>query len=201
MVKAAFAHWDNCIAPVFDVARHVYVVAAEAGHSVRETKESLDGDLPVQKVMHLATLGVDTLVCGAISRPLYEMLSAYGIRVIPFVAGELREVIQAWLCGGLDGDHFAMPGCGGHGRRYRGIGDAVREEQTMRGRRSGGMGMGSEQGQGSGAPRPGRRGGVKAAGPGGTCVCPQCGRREAHLRGVPCSRRKCPQCGTAMVRE
>jgi hypothetical protein len=32
-------------------------------------------------------------------------------------------------------------------------------------------------------------------------VCPQCGRREPHARGVPCIDQKCPMCGTAMVRE
>jgi predicted Fe-Mo cluster-binding NifX family protein len=201
MIKAAFVHWDNRIAPVFDVARHVYLVTAKAGRSVEEVRETLDDDLPVQKVMRLAVLGVDTLVCGAISRPLYEMFSAYNIRVIPFVAGGLREVIKAWLHGGLDGETFAMPGCGGRGRRYRGMGFTSHEEQTMRTRKGAGMGMGSGQGQGSGAGRQGRMGGVKTAGPGGTCVCPQCGRREAHQRGVPCAQRTCPQCGIAMVRE
>jgi hypothetical protein len=63
--------------------------------------------------------------------------------------------------------------------------------------RSGGGGRGSVQGGGRG---PGRMGGSKAAGPGGTCVCPSCGHREQHTVGVPCYEKACPSCGTLMTR-
>lgn len=62
------------------------------------------------------------------------------------------------------------------------------------------MGRGAGSGIGRGQGR-GRQGGPAAAGPGGYCVCPQCGHREPHQLGTPCYRKKCPQCGTAMVRE
>jgi len=39
------------------------------------------------------------------------------------------------------------------------------------------------------------------AGPGGDCVCPNCGHKEPHKRGQPCFERICPACGTALVRE
>jgi hypothetical protein len=44
-------------------------------------------------------------------------------------------------------------------------------------------------------------GGPKAAGPVGECVCPKCGHREPHMRGIPCNQRQCPKCGAAMARE
>jgi hypothetical protein len=46
-------------------------------------------------------------------------VAAYGIRLIPFVAGDLREVIRAWLGGKLECDAFAMPGCCGRSLRRR----------------------------------------------------------------------------------
>jgi hypothetical protein len=70
-----------------------------------------------------------------------------------------------------------------------------------RGDGTGPMGAGPGPGRGRGGQRPGRMGGPTVLGPGGDCVCPQCGQREAHKRGVPCLERKCPQCGTAMTRE
>jgi len=110
-MKAAFASWNNRIAPVFDVARLVSVVESKAGKPVGEMQEvQLDG-LPVSKVLRLAELGIGTLVCGAISRPLRDLVASQGIRVIPFVAGELDEVVQAWLSGDINGDAFSMPGC------------------------------------------------------------------------------------------
>jgi len=198
-MKAAFAHWENRIAPVFDIARQIRVAEAQSGRIVAETEEILAEDIPVRKALRLAELGVGTLVCGAISRPLQAMVTAYGIRVKPFVAGDLREVIQAWLNKGLDGDNFVMPGCCGR-RRRRGVSD-IKEEYFMNGRGRGGMGSGGGQGQGRGGPGRGRMGGPLAGGAGGACLCPKCGHREPHEIGVPCMQKQCPKCGTAMTRE
>jgi len=44
------------------------------------------------------------------------------------------------------------------------------------------------------------RGGGFAQGPGGECLCPSCGYKEAHERGVPCYSKKCPKCGASMTR-
>ena len=38
-------------------------------------------------------------------------------------------------------------------------------------------------------------------GSGGYCVCPKCGYRAPHRRGVPCQEDRCPQCGAKMLRE
>jgi ABC-type phosphate/phosphonate transport system substrate-binding protein len=58
------------------------------------------------------------------------MIIASGIQVKPFVAGDLREVIQAWLSGNLEQDAFAMPGCCGHGRGRRIGGNGIRFYST-----------------------------------------------------------------------
>jgi hypothetical protein len=117
------------------------------------------------------------------------------------VAGDLSEIIQAWLRGGLEGGDFAMPGCCGHGRgrRWR-INGINQEEYFMNGIGRGGMGSGGGQGQGRGGPGRGRMGGPFAGGAGGTCLCPKCGHREPHKIGVPCLQKQCPRCGTAMTR-
>lgn len=37
-------------------------------------------------------------------------------------------------------------------------------------------------------------------GPEGECVCPQCGTKVSHQRGIPCYKQSCPKCGTSMTR-
>ena len=38
-------------------------------------------------------------------------------------------------------------------------------------------------------------------GPGGFCVCPQCGYRIMHQAGAPCRDNMCPKCKIPLVRE
>ena len=38
-------------------------------------------------------------------------------------------------------------------------------------------------------------------GAGGLCVCPKCGEKMAHRRGIPCQEERCPGCGAKMLRE
>ena len=32
------------------------------------------------------------------------------------------------------------------------------------------------------------------------CICPNCGYKETHQRGIPCNTKKCPKCDTLMMR-
>lgn len=116
-MKTALFVWDHRIAPVFDTARHLHLVESDGGRIEKESAHTLSGDELSHKVAWLAKQGVDTLVCGAVSRLFQEQIEAAGIKVIPFVAGGLRQVMQAYLKGTLKRPTFMMPGC--YGRRHR----------------------------------------------------------------------------------
>ena len=47
----------------------------------------------------------------------------------------------------------------------------------------------------------GRRGTSLRMGSGGYCVCPKCGKKGPHQRGIPCQDERCPTCGVKMLRE
>ena len=203
-VKAGFSAWNQRIAPVFDVARSMLLVEADGPRLVSESQVELVEEAPLPRSFQLAELGLETLVCGAISRPMLTSVAAYGIRVIPFVAGSLKEVVHAWLSGTLESNVYAMPGfCFPKSRRGY-AGDIFEGEKVMmRGGNRGGGGPGRGQGSGGGGRRGsgGRQGGPAAAGPGGECICSECGHVEPHQRGVPCYQRTCPKCGKPMTRK
>lgn len=57
---------------------------------------------------------------------------------------------------------------------------------------------GGGQGGGGGG---GRMGGTRpGSGPGGFCVCTNCGTKVPHERGTPCSAMTCPQCKSPMIK-
>lgn len=120
-MRVAITIWDNRVSPVFDTAREILLAHVDGGQLLERRQENLGEEAAALRVDRMRALHVDTLICGAISRPLAEMLAAAGISVIPFVAGEAEEVLAAYLNGGLPGPSFAMPGCRcGQGRRSRG---------------------------------------------------------------------------------
>ncbi len=238
-MRIALALANGRIAPVFDVARQVLLIDLEAGKVQSDSLEDLPLVMPAAKVIRLSELGIEELICGAISWPVRNMIEAQGIRVFGFVAGDIDQVVEARLSGALDDPRYAMPGCLGGGRRCGlqggrpGFGRGLPEKGmnmnnnristnmpgsvrlsagSGQGRGSGrgggqGQGAGRGGGQGQGAGRGGGRGKGQgggmglAAGPEGACVCPECGRRIPHQRGVPCTEQRCPECGVALLRE
>lgn len=54
---------------------------------------------------------------------------------------------------------------------------------------------GDRTGPPAGSPR---RIGRRGAFPPQSCVCPKCGQKVMHARGVPCNTVMCPKCKTAM---
>jgi hypothetical protein len=203
-MKAALPTWNGRIAPVFDVVGQIRFLEIDSGRVVAEAEETVGGFTPAEKALRLAELGVNLLVCGAISRPIRAIVEAYGICVVPFVIGDLPGVIRALLEDRLAEAAHAMPGCqSGRHRRRRGERNFGEKEVVVNEKEqpeaSGGSGKGRGQGRPTGG-RGSRMAGGFAKGPAGHCVCPSCGHEEPHTQGVPCTQSRCPDCGSALVR-
>ncbi len=121
-MRLALATWNGRISPVFDVARQVLVLDVEDGRVTGRHEETLPGTEPQAQVVRLTVLAPQTLICGALSQSMAALLAATNIRVVPFTAGTVEEVLAAWLAGSLPDPALSMPGCCGrmqrcHGRR------------------------------------------------------------------------------------
>jgi predicted Fe-Mo cluster-binding NifX family protein len=147
--RAAFSCWNGRIAPLFDTARELHVVETEGERIVSRADESLPAGSAERRASRLATLGVATLVCGAISRATREAVASLGVRVVPFVSGDRDEVVRAWLEGGLERPVFTMPGCGGS-RWRRENANARKGEVMPRQDGTGPTGKGPGTGRGAG---------------------------------------------------
>jgi predicted Fe-Mo cluster-binding NifX family protein len=139
-MKAALTVWQGRVSPVFDVSREVLVLTIEDGAVGPRSTESIDTPTAAKKIDRLVEMGVETLICGAISEPLHHELTVRGVKVIGFVAGEIAEVVEGFLAGTLPTPLLSMPGCCGRQNRFR------------KGRGGGGGG----RGDGAGCGRKGR---------------------------------------------
>jgi hypothetical protein len=164
-------------------------------------------------LQELRQKGVSTLICGALSGDLQVCAVRFGLKVIPGVAGEIDRVLKAYWQNRLDQPEFLMPGCRGPRRYRQGIGEDICPATGKGHGSAGGMakpGGGRRAGCGPGAgaggrPRgsgaPGGGGPVTVKGMAGQCICPVCGAKAPHERGIPCFQVICPQCGQPMERE
>jgi predicted Fe-Mo cluster-binding NifX family protein len=115
MGRIAIPTWNGRVSPVFDTASRLLVVeAGEEGECSRFETDISEHFLP-SKSIRLTGLGIDTLICGAISRPLAYMITTAGIKLIPWISGQVEDVLQAFMAGTLFDLRFMMPGCAGYG--------------------------------------------------------------------------------------
>ncbi len=117
-MKIAIPRWQGRISPVLDVARRVLVVELEGATECGRTEEVLDETELAARAKRLGSLGVDVLICGAISQHLEALVRSEDIRIIPQTCGDVEEVLEAFKSGRLPQTAFLMPGCGKGRRRY-----------------------------------------------------------------------------------
>ncbi len=84
----------------------------------------------------LAALGVDVVVCCAVSRCVQVELKASGIRVLKHICGAVDEVLAAFLQDRLADEAFRMPGARGPaepvgGKARDAVSIPVRKESSL----------------------------------------------------------------------
>ena len=155
----ALTAWENRISPVFNSSRTLYIVQLSDGKIVQRSLESFNPEIRWHLVERLNTLEIDTLICGAVSGGLANIITSCDIELIPFISGRIDDVLEVYLRENSVTTDFLMPGCG---RRCRNrlcesnIGNPVAEVNAMN-KRSGQLpnDRGRGQGQGQGKRRDG----------------------------------------------
>ena len=124
-MKVAIPLFGTRVSPRFDCGA-VLLVAEVSDGSVGPPVQVPDAAAnSLQRIARLRELGVDTVVCGAITGFVLRHLAANGIQVFPWIFCEVSEALDALAHGKL----ASRPGLGtalgrgrgrGRGRRGRG---------------------------------------------------------------------------------
>ncbi len=118
-LRLSLSEYNGRISPVLDTCQRILLV--DIDESGQRTVHNEDwSTLPRwQRPARLRQLGVDILLCGAVSPILAEQIHRAGIRLYPWLAGEVGQLLEAFLAGGEIDPAFTMPGCRGRQCRQR----------------------------------------------------------------------------------
>ncbi len=111
-MRLAVAVWGSEVSPVFDFAHQILVVQCEEDAERARYHYEIPDEPMAARAERLRELGVNVLVCGAISNPLAKMVSGLGITLIPWKCGIIEEVLVAYFSGTLEDPRFSLPGAG-----------------------------------------------------------------------------------------
>jgi len=110
-MKIAIPVCDNRLSTVFDAADELLLIETGPGVELKRSRAAWRAETAIGRTARIRELGVQVLICGALSGAVERMLEAAGIWVIPFIRGTVDEVIGAFCSGNLTGRRFFLPGC------------------------------------------------------------------------------------------
>ncbi len=125
-MKIAIPVWGDTVSTVLDFSNLLEVVRLESRHVALRERVPFAEPTIIGKASKLKGLGVDLVLCGALSMPMYRMIMASGISVMPFLRGAVDDVLEAYCSNILPDERFKLPGCDrvgwyhGHGGGRRG---------------------------------------------------------------------------------
>jgi len=107
----ALTIWENRISPVFDSSQTLLVAQIENNKIANRHLEPFNPSLPSHFADRLDAIGVEILICGAISQLPADIIEAMGIKLIPFISGNADEVLENLVKDQPIVPEFLMPGC------------------------------------------------------------------------------------------
>ena len=120
MTTVVIPIWKDRVSTTFDFSEKLLIVEMESGREISRQEVIRTGSTIAAGVADIKNNGGQVLLCGAVSRALAQAVLREGIKVIPFVTGDIDSVLAAYLCGKLSDPCFLQPGCcSGARRRWR----------------------------------------------------------------------------------
>ncbi len=107
----ALTVWENRISPVFDSSRTLLVAEIEDKKISNRHYEPFNPCLPSHFADRLNALGVEVLICGAISQHPADIIEAIGIKLLAFITGNTDELLENLVKNKSIVPAFLMPGC------------------------------------------------------------------------------------------
>lgn len=110
--KIGVTVWGQRVSPVFDSARTLLIAEINGTSLAGTFRIAFDPERPLELLHLLRAQQVALIICGAVSEGPAAMIEAAGVELIPFIAGDVQQVLEHYLQGRPFNRQFRMPGCG-----------------------------------------------------------------------------------------
>ena len=110
MIRIAIPIFHNRVSPVLDTCTRLLITDFEGKDGVERREISFDLYSPLERFEIVKKLNPDVIICCGISEVFDRMLQSAGIRLISGIAGDVEQVVEAFLCNRIDDPCFRMPG-------------------------------------------------------------------------------------------
>ena len=122
-MKIAIPEHQGRVAPVFDACRRMLVYASQDDGHMLVAQEDWATVSRQNRALRLKELGIDVLLCGAISCGIEDQINGQGISLVAWLSGDIQAILQAYSKGSVMDPQYAMPGtlvCRQRRKRRRG---------------------------------------------------------------------------------
>jgi predicted Fe-Mo cluster-binding NifX family protein len=110
IMRVAIPEHQTRVAPVFDCCRSMLIIAHDQDEDRLIAREDWTALSRFGRVARLKELRIELLVCGGISGCLENLIRQAEVNVLPWVAGDVWEVLAALRSGRISDACFVMPG-------------------------------------------------------------------------------------------
>ena len=101
MKPVGIVRMENRVAYRLDCADTIVVAERIARGTYRLEEATLSERDAIRRVQQIADLGIETLICGAVSGFVFRMFQHHGIQVIGGVIGDAEDVLHHYVSGNL----------------------------------------------------------------------------------------------------
>ena len=101
MKPVGIVRMENRVAYRLDCADTIVVARKDRKGKVQQEEVVLSARDAIRRVQQISDLGIETLICGAVSGFVFRMFQHHGIQVIGGVIGDAQDVLQHYVNGNL----------------------------------------------------------------------------------------------------
>ena len=110
MIRIAIPIFHQRVSPVLDTCTRLLIIDYEGETETGRREVAFDIYSQSERYDILKKLKPDVIICCGVSESFDRMLKAAGIRLVCGIAGDVQQVLGAFICNRLDDPRFRMPG-------------------------------------------------------------------------------------------